>query len=314
MENSRMKIWISVLLSLLNVVFCVSGPATADDVAETDQPLFSFGIVADVQYCDADAAGRRFYRNSLKKLRECVQDLNSHDLEFTIQLGDFIDRDMDSFDRVVPIFRSLESSAYHVLGNHDFSVADDQKREVLGRLGMKRKYYDFALKGWRFVVLDGNDLSLHATEPGSASRDTAVAMHKRLRSRGAANAHDWNGAVGQKQLAWLEDRLEAADGAGEKVVLFCHFPVFPEDAHNLWNAGKIVELLASHPSAVAYLAGHNHAGNYGQRDRVHYLTLQGMVDTPDENAYAVVEVYDDRLEIRGVGRVPSRTLALREKR
>ena len=142
---------------------------------------------------------------------------------------------MGSFDRVLPIYRSLKSRGYHVLGNHDFSVADDQKTEVLGRLGLERSYYDFAFRGWRFVVLDGNDLSVHATKPGSASRDAAVAIRKRLQARGAANAHDWNGALGPKQMAWLEDRLVAADRAGERLVLFCPFPVFPANAHNLWN-------------------------------------------------------------------------------
>jgi hypothetical protein len=33
-----------------------------------------------------------------------------------------------------------------------------------------------------------------------------------------------------------------------------------------------------------------------------------MVDTPSETAYSVVEVYVDRIEIRGFGREENRTL------
>jgi len=35
-----------------------------------------------------------------------------------------------------------------------------------------------------------------------------------------------------------------------------------------------------------------------------------MVDTPDTTAYSVVEVYADRIEIRGVGREEDRTLKI----
>ena len=37
----------------------------------------------------------------------------------------------------------------------------------------------------------------------------------------------------------------------------------------------------------AYIYGHNHAGNYGRRDTIHYLTLKGMVDT-EQTSYAVM--------------------------
>ena len=37
----------------------------------------------------------------------------------------------------------------------------------------------------------------------------------------------------------------------------------------------------------------------------------GMVEAPGKNAYAVVEVFDDRLEVRGVGRQQSLSLPLR---
>jgi hypothetical protein len=35
-----------------------------------------------------------------------------------------------------------------------------------------------------------------------------------------------------------------------------------------------------------------------------------MVDTPDTTAYSIVEVYGDRIEVRGVGREENRTLKI----
>jgi hypothetical protein len=60
---------------------------------------------------------------------------------------------------------------------------------------------------------------------------------------------------------------------------------------------------------AAYVNGHNHAGNYGQRDGIHYLTLKGMVDT-EQTSYAVIEIYADRLVVKGFGREKERELPL----
>jgi hypothetical protein len=59
---------------------------------------------------------------------------------------------------------------------------------------------------------------------------------------------------------------------------------------------------------AAYISGHNHAGHYGELDGVHYLTVPGMVDTPEQSAFAVARVYENRIEIDGEGRVEDRTL------
>ena len=63
---------------------------------------------------------------------------------------------------------------------------------------------------------------------------------------------------------------------------------------------------------AAYLNGHNHAGNYGQLNGIHYLTLKGMVDT-EKTSYAVIEVYTDRLVVKGFGRETERELPLPQR-
>ena len=235
-------------------------------------PLFRFGAVADCQYCKGTSNVRK-YNLSPKKLTACVEHYNKQQLSFVVHLGDFIDRDFESFDKVVPIYNRLKAPHYHVLGNHDFSVADDKKALVPAKLGLKQRYYDFARKGWRFIVIDGNDVSLYAWPKDNPRTKAAAEYHKSLKPRPPS----WNGALGDEQLKWIEAKLQAATKAKERVMLFCHFPVYPKNGHNLWNAGALTELLSRYPCVAAYLNGHNHAGNYGQRDGIHYLTLKGMV-------------------------------------
>lgn len=270
-----------------------------------------FGVIADCQYADAPSTGTRFYRRSLEKLRRAVDEMNSRDLDFVIHLGDFIDRDFTSFDRVLPIFQGCRAPTYHVLGNHDFAVADALKARVPEKLDLPQTYYQFACRGWRLIVLDGNDVSLQAHGKGSPAYRAAARMLERLQATKAPNAQSWNGALGRVQLDWLEAALDQADQAGERAIVFCHFPVYPPSEHNLWNANDVMEILQRHASVVAYLCGHNHAGNYAMKDGIHYVTMPGMVETPNTTAYAVIRAAAHQLVIDGRGRVNRRELTLR---
>ena len=274
-------------------------------------PLFSFGVIADVQYADEPPAGTRFYRDSLGKLERCVADLNDRDLVFTIQLGDLIDKDFAGFDKLLPIYERLKTTRHHVLGNHDYAVGDTPKQAVPAKLGLKAAYYDFARKGWRFIVLDGGEVSTFADPPGSERHRRAQETLAGLKEKGASNAQDWNGTISPAQITWLKAKLDAAARKSENVLVFCHFPIYPQRAENLWDDKMLSELLESHPCVKAYLAGHNHAGEYAEHNGLHYLTFKGMVETEDTTAYAVLDVYPDRLKVTGFGRESSRDLLLR---
>ncbi len=275
---------------------------------KTDIPgTFSFGIIADCQYCSDPGSGVRKYAQSEEKLQACVQHFNTLDLEFVVHLGDFIDRDFESFDVISPIYAELKAPKYHVLGNHDFSVADDKKSLVPAKLDMPSKYYDFEIKGWRFVVLDGNDISFHGYPEGSKEYSDAAAYYE----KNDISSPKWNGAMGKAQLKWLEKTLKKAAKNHENVVLYSHFPIFPENVHNLWNASEALELIEKYPCVKAYINGHNHAGNYGAHAGIHYVTMKGMVDT-EETSYAVVHVTNDSMEIKGFGREQDKDLKLRK--
>jgi manganese-dependent ADP-ribose/CDP-alcohol diphosphatase len=234
-----------------------------------------------------------------------VADFNTMDLDFVTHLGDFIDRDFKNFDVLNPIFDKLTVPKYHVLGNHDFSVADHLKKDVPAKLGMPAKYYDYEVKGWRYVVLDGNDVSFHAYPEGSEEAQAAADYYESKQIK----SPKWNGAIGAQQLTWLKTVLEKAQANKEAVILFCHFPVYPQNGHNLWNADEVMALLESYPCVKAYINGHNHHGNYCKKGGVHYVTLKGMVET-ETNSSAVIKVSDDTIDIVGYGRENIRSLQI----
>lgn len=276
------------------------------------KPTLRFGVIADVQYADIPAQGKRQYRESLLKLEHAVEQFNALKPDFVIHLGDAIQTGFASFDAVLPIFAKLRAPLYHVLGNHDFAVEADNRGKVLAKLGLDKLgggqgYYDFARAGWRLIVLNGNDLSVIARSPDSPEGKAAAALMMDLRKKGAPNAAAWNGAVGQQQLEWLKKTLAGAAAARERTIIFCHFPVYPPGRSNLWNDAEVVEALESAKGVVACIAGHEHQGGYAQKGGIHFLTIKGLVEA-DPTAYALIEVFPDCLKVTGFGREPSRAL------
>ena len=268
-----------------------------------------FGVVTDVHHYAGQPAGTRYYQASLGKLREALATFEKEEVQFVVNLGDTVDRDLRSYTAVVPLFEAASMPVYHVVGNHDFGVEAGQEEQVLPALGLKDSYYAFSRGDWVFVVLNGFELRFPF--PGDeAFKQESEALYAGLRAGGKNNARPWNGGIGRVQLGFLEGKLKQAQKSGKNALVFCHFPVLPESASNLWNDAEAVALLEKYPSVKAYFCGHNHAGGYVFKNGIHYLTFQAMVETPDSPAYAVVTIEKDAILIKGFGREPSRELGL----
>lgn len=272
---------------------------------------FEIGLAADAQYADVEPKGTRFYRAAVGRLGEAVEHCNRRNLAFCVHLGDLIDREWKSFDAISRPLAGSRHRWHQLLGNHDFEVIDARKGEVPARLGMAWRHGAFDHGGFRFVVLDTNDVSIYAHPAGSGERRAAEARLAELQAAKVRQAKPWNGAIGSKQLAWFDGTCAEAAAKRLRVIVLAHHPVYPANDHNIWNATEVLDVVDRHPQIVAWLNGHNHAGNYGERNGVPFLTLRGMVETADTTAFATARVLDDRLVLEGHGREPSRELKFR---
>ena len=267
---------------------------------QTQNKEISFGLVADLQYCDSAPLNNRYFRNAPEKLKKIIREFNQHKLDFVVNLGDSIDQEWESFDGILPIFDELQVPAYHVLGNHDYEVADHYKPEVNERIGIE-KQYDFSMGNWRFIVLDGNEISTFANVEGTKNYEKAQQVLHEMEQQQKVNANFWNGGIGEQQLTWLNSTLEKASKNQEKVVIFCHFPIFPEHRHNLLNDMQLIALLGKYNCVKAWINGHNHDGNYGQKHSIHCINMKGLVETEEELAFAIVTLKDHYISIQGFG-------------
>ena len=309
--RSRTLTFLTVALALvcgaLSAPYSSAAAAPNSGAAAENSPLlFEFGLVADIQYASKADVGQRSYRASIAKLRPCVAEFNREPLAFAVSLGDLIDGNGEAsladLRAVLDTLKPLVFPMRHVIGNHCLAV---ERPQLLSELALSSAYYTFARPGWRFIVLDGMDVS-SKTPPGSPEA-AEYADYLKVNS-GLAS---YNGAVGKRQLAWLRSALSDSRLAGERVVLFVHHPLLEASSDPgllLWNAAEVRQLLEESGNVVACFNGHDHRGGYGQKSGIHYVTLAGMVEAANPT-YALARVYPDRITLAGRGAMPSRVLA-----
>jgi predicted phosphodiesterase len=262
-------------------------------------PALTFGIVTDCHAADLDPRGNRYYRESGKKLAECVGEMNSRGVDFLIELGDFKDAGataevtLDYLHEIEGVFRGFKGPRYHVLGNHDMDRIS--KAQYLGQIqntGIPAgdTFYSFDVKGFHFVVLDAN-----------------------FKADGAdynAGNFMWTEAyVPPRELAWLAADLEKAS---RPAVVFTHQLLDgDEGAAYVRNAAEVRRVLEASRRVRAVFQGHHHAGAYQVKNGIHYYTLKAVVEGtgPGNSAYAVVShAPGGALAVQGFHRAESRRL------
>lgn len=295
--------------SIVTITFLIIGMINGESL----KAQIKIGVFADCQYCNCETAGKRYYRNSLQKLNECILAFNQNKkIGFVVGLGDLIDRNLASFDSVNQILNTSRKDIFHVAGNHDFEVEKADFDKVGEKLGFQESYYSFSKKGWKFIFLNGNEITYNSNDPEIVKQ--AEKLVNRLVLEKKPNAAKWNGGMSETQISWLENELKNAEKNQIKVILFCHYPLLPLEAHSLWNSEQVLPVLEKYNCVKAWINGHNHAGNYALQNGIHFINLKGMVDTENENAYSIISLSSDNIEIEGFGREISRSFQVKQIR
>ena len=275
----------------------------------TTNAQIKIGVFADCQYCDCEPAINRYYRNSLVKLNDCIDEFNQDkNIEFVVGLGDLIDRNITSFDSVNLVLKKSKNKVYQISGNHDYEVDKEYLELVPEKLNLKQTWYSFHKKNWQFIFLDGNEITLHSNNIEVI--EEANQWIKKLTAENQPNNKTWNGGIAKGQQNWLVHQLEIAAKKKRNVVLFCHYPLLPLEAHTLWNSKEILSIVEKYDCVKAWINGHNHAGNYAKEAGIHFINLKGMVNTENQNAFSVITFNNESIEIKGFGREQSRNLVI----
>lgn len=293
------------------------------------QPVFRFGLVADIQYsCKEPETKRRgktvtriAWTESLRKLDAAVRAWNAvPGLSFVQSLGDIIEGNESYLEdlserelrAVLARLAKLRAPVAHVLGNHCRRLS---AKTLLPLLGLSASYYDFVpAAGWRVVCLDTTQLCAAAVDASEEDKYALRHMEKRL---GRAHA-SFNGAVADDQLVWFARVLARARAASERVIIMTHYPLKSGSArstHIAVNAEALLGVMTkSGADVVAVFAGHDHVGGFVKADPrggPAFITVPALLEAP-VNAFATVSVFaDGAISIAGHGSVPSRKIRAR---
>lgn len=304
--------------------------------AQGKQPLFSFGVISDVQYADIPD-GRsfkgvpRYYRHSIHVLQRAVQKWNSlQHLSFAVNFGDIVDgfcpkdQSLDAVKMVASKFEEFNGPTYHMIGNHCLYNLAREKLLPLLKIPSQNDnaYYDFSpVPGFRFVVLDGYDISAIGWPQDHPKTMEAMRFLKEKNPNVDKNSPVglnglerrflmFNGGVGKEQLEWLDNTLQNATDSKERVIIGCHLPLDPGASTSealLWNYNEVMDIIHKYSCVKVCIGGHEHQGGHSiDSHGVHHRVLEAALECPpNSDSFGYIDVYEDRISLVGFDRMPS---------
>lgn len=180
--------------------------------------------------------------------------------------------------------------------------------------------------GFRFIVLDCYDISPLGREPTDERYMQGMAILEKHNKNDDKNDPPrvtsklkyvkYNGGISQEQLIWLDEVLTYSDSISEKVIISGHISLKAESCSEMcviWNNQDVLDVLYKHESVAAYFSGHDHEmhGYYLDEKGIHHRSFASVIETPPaskggkETAFAIVNVFADKLEIQGHGEIES---------
>ena len=291
-----------------------------DNDSKTDKattPIFSFGVIADIQYVDSEDAMNfqgstmRRYRQSFNTFKEAISSWSALEQapKCAIVLGDVLDGKSATMKNqekcitdVLDASKDINYEMLYCFGNHchySFSRKDlyeklippflksDERKEkkneenktrssLGGNCSPEKLYYDWSpCQDWRFISLDCYDISLigsSSIENKKIAEDLLAKNNPNDLNIGGNwfngltyNMRRWvpyNGGISKEQIAWLDNVLKTSYELNEKVVIFCHQPVYainkPQSV--VWNSEVVLEIIRKYGNVVIWIAGHDHSG------------------------------------------------------
>ncbi len=251
-----------------------------------------FGIITDIHYGNGDREALR------TDLHDCFSFWEKNNTAFAVQLGDLIDgkglEAVNNLKDVVSVLDEYQGQLYHVTGNHCLGAPLNR---YLTETGIESPFYTFYFGGICFIVLNGMDIN----------PESHPLLHSDRKRKKLQEEDPWAslycGALGERQIHWLEQQLESAHELEEKVIIFCHFPLLKETsdrAHGLlWNHDEVTGILRRYSNIIACFTGHYHRGAYFEQYGIHFMSMPPFIkrNEPPHYSCGMIEVDEDLLRV-----------------
>jgi len=195
--------------------------------------------------------------DSEKRITAFIDSMKIAKPDFIIELGDFAIPTKE-YAHYFAIWNSFPGPKYHVIGNHEMDGGTSLEQALAYRC-MQNSYYTFSEKGFKFIVLDGNDKEFEGQK-------------------------GYRSFIGKRQLDWLKKELESAD---QPIVIFSHQgigidPGIPGERYSVGNAKEIRSIFEEHNKThrdshiICCFNGHTHHDYAEEVNGIWYITINSM--------------------------------------
>jgi len=256
-----------------------------------------FGFGSDLHYGLISNYAGRYPQAGDEKLTDAITVWNSKSLGFVHMNGDFVDAGhiqytperneseaLTDLQLIEGVFQTATAPRKYAFGNHDLDKMS--KATFIANTAMVDKYHFFDQNGIRFIVLDATFLSDNDTndfDTGNFDPDNHLTDF-----------------VPPNERTWLTNTLASATG---KVVVFCHQSLHSNTNDlSVNNAAAVRTILDNSNKVTAVLTGHEHINLKTILNGIPYYSMDAMTKGAyPANAYAIVRVYEGKIEIDGFG-------------
>lgn len=209
-----------------------------DHVAKT---ILSFGLITDLHH--------DLIKDGQLRIEAFVNEMNGLKPDFIMQMGDFC-TPKPTNKPLMDAWEKFSGQKYHVIGNHDVDGGFDHQ-QVVEFWNARGIYYSFDLKGYHFIVLNGNERPDNDTSKG------------------------YPRSICLTQYNWLSDDLERTK---LPTLIFCHQGI-DNDLDGI-KEGAMLRLLfersnqkAGFQKVRAVFSGHNHEDYHNIYNGINYIQI-----------------------------------------
>ncbi|WP_049925929.1 metallophosphoesterase family protein [Halopiger goleimassiliensis] len=236
-------------------------------------------VVGDPHVATRSEGTYRVFHRTEQRLRTAIADVNERDVDLVLFPGDLTkDGEPWNYDRVDVLLEELEQPYVATPGNHDLQKTHDEHR-CPSTTAFADRYAPEPFPFHRSI----GDVDLFVLNSAAGPEGPYADTHR--------------GSVSERQLAWLDERLEEAETA----IVACHhnpMPIVsdplcrmePWNVFTLQNRERVHAVLADHDVSLV-VSGHHHLPAVVQRSGLTQLIAPAASLYPQ--AYCLLEI-DER--------------------
>lgn len=239
--------------------------------------VLKIGFTNDWEYGPRKRLKHKLTGQGITELQKAVDFFNTeYKPDLVIGGGDYIESSAikkenakRQLTEINEVFKKVQAPRLYALGNHDLrSLTKAEVREIL-EMPENHSFKDMG--DWRIVVLDTN---FNKEDESDRSEKNYV-----------------TGYVSKAELEWLRSVLDT----DRPVMIFSHHsPISPPRVDgltwiiNITNDVAVRDVLEERGNVVAVISGHNPQSYYEERNGIHYVVVDTLVNESALGSFATI--------------------------